>query len=47
MEMDWKKMGFKSKEDYDKFFFIKTKDLMDKIKHNPELLDVFKGLKDK
>jgi len=47
MKMDWKKMGFKSKEDYDKFLDTKMKDLMNKIKNNPELLDVFKRLKDK
>ena len=45
--MDWKKMGFKSKEDYDEFLETKMKDLMNKIKNNPELLDVFKRLKDK
>jgi hypothetical protein len=47
MEMDWKKMGFKSKEDYDKFLDTKMKDLLDKIKNNPKLLDVFKRLYDR
>ena len=42
--MDWKKMGFKS---YDEFLETKMKDLMDKIKSDPKLLDVFKRLKDK
>ena len=45
--MDWKKMGFKSKEDYDEFLETKMKDLMNKIKSDPKLLDVFKRLHDK
>jgi predicted transcriptional regulator len=46
-EMDWKKMGFKSNEDYLKFLDTKMKDLIDKIKTTPELLNVFKRLHDK
>lgn len=45
--MDWKKMGFKSEEDYHKFLDTKMKELMDKIKNDPKLLNVFKRLKDK
>ena len=47
MENDWKKMGFKSKEDYDKFLDTKMKDLLHKIKNNPKLLAVFKRLHDR
>jgi len=47
MEMDWKKMGFKSKEEYEKFLDTKMNDLLDKIKNNPKLLEVFKRLHDK
>ena len=46
-KMDWEKMGFKSDEDYKKFLDTKMKDLIDKIKNNPELLNVFKRLHDK
>ena len=46
-EMDWKKMGFKSNEDYLKFLDTKMKDLIEKIKTTPELLNVFKRLHDK
>ena len=46
-EMDWKKMGFKNNEDYLKFLDTKMKDLIDKIKTTPELLNVFKRLHDK
>lgn len=47
MEQDWKKMGFNSKEEYEKFLDTKMRDLLDKIKKHPKLLDVFKRLKDK
>jgi len=46
-EMDWKKMGFKSNEEYQKFLDTKMKDLLDKIENTPELLNVFKRLHDK
>jgi hypothetical protein len=45
--MDWKKMGFKSEEEYNKFLDDKAKKLIDKIKNDPKLLNVFKRLKDK
>lgn len=47
MEMNWEKMGFKSKEDYEKFLETKMKDLLDKIKNDPKLLAVFKRLHDR
>ncbi len=46
-ETDWKKMGFESNDDYQKFLDTKMKDLLDKIKNTPELLNVFKRLHDK
>ena len=45
--MDWKKMGFKSEEEYKKFLDDKMKTLLDKIISNPKLLNVFKRLYDK
>lgn len=42
--MDWMKMGFNSEEEYKKFLDDKMKSLLDKIKNNPKLLDVFKRL---
>lgn len=45
--MDWKKMGFNSKENYKKFLDIKMKELLDKIKGDPKLLAVFKRLYDR
>ena len=47
MEMDWKKMGFKSEKEYKVFLDQKMKDLLDKIKNDPKLLNVFKRLNDK
>jgi predicted transcriptional regulator len=46
-EMDWKKMGFESNDDYQKFLDTKMKDLLDKIKNTPDLLNVFKRLHNK
>ena len=46
-EMDWKKMGFKSNEEYQKFLDTKMKDLLDKIENTPDLLNVFKRLHNK
>lgn len=46
-KIDFKSMGFNTKEEYDKFLKSKMDSLMDKIKNNPKLLDVFKRLKDK
>lgn len=45
--MDWKKMGFTSEEEYNNFLQTKMDNLMDKIKNDPKLLNVFKRLKDK
>jgi hypothetical protein len=47
MEMNWKKMGFKSEKEYKVFLDQKMKDLLDKIKNDPKLLNVFKRLNDK
>ena len=44
---NWKEMGFKSEKEYTKFLNDKSKGLMDKIKNDPKLLNVFKRLKDK
>jgi hypothetical protein len=46
-DMDWKKMGFESNDDYQKFLDTKMKDLIDKIKNTPDLLNVFKRLHNK
>jgi hypothetical protein len=40
-------MGFKSEKEYTQFLENKLEALMDMIKGNPELMDVFKRLKDK
>jgi hypothetical protein len=45
--MGWKKMGYKSEAEYKAFLDKKMNDLMDKIKNDPKLLNVFKRLKDK
>jgi hypothetical protein len=42
--MDWKKMGFKSEEEYKKFLDEKMKKLFIKLEQH---IDVFKRLKDK
>jgi hypothetical protein len=47
MKMDWKAMGFDSEEEYHKFLEMKMKELLDKIKGDKKLLDVFKRLNDK
>ena len=44
---DFKKMGFKTKEEYNKFLDDKMNDMMDKIKSDSKLLNVFKRLKDR
>lgn len=36
-----------TKEDYDRFLGERSKDLIDRLLENPELLDVFKRLKDR
>jgi hypothetical protein len=45
--MNWKKMGFKSEAEYKKFLDDKMKTLLDKIKSDPKLLNVFKRLFDR
>lgn len=45
--MNWKKMGFKSEEEYSVFLKTKMDLLLDKIKNNPKLLNVFKRLNNK
>ena len=40
-------MGFKSEKEYKVFLDQKMKDLLDKIKNDPKLLNVFKRLNDK
>lgn len=47
MKMDYKKMGFNSEKEYNDFLDKKMKKLMDRIKNDEELLNVFKRLKDK
>ena len=47
MEMDWKKMGFNSEKEYNDFLDQKMNGLLDKIKNDPKLLNVFKRLNDK
>jgi hypothetical protein len=46
-KMDWEKMGFKSEEEYNKFLKDKMEAMLDRIKSNPELLNVFKRLNDR
>jgi hypothetical protein len=46
-QMDWKAMGFKSEKEYIKFLDDKKEQLMNRITSNPDLLNVFKRLKDK
>ena len=46
-EVGWKKMGFKSEQDYNEFLKAKKNSLFDMIKNNPKLLDVFKRLHSK
>ena len=47
MKTDWKKMGFKTEAEYIKFLDDKMKSFTDRIKNDPELLAVFKRLKDR
>ena len=46
-KMDWKKMGFATEAEYIKFLDDKMKSLLDKIKNDPKLLNVFKRLFDR
>ena len=45
--MNWKEMGFETEKEYKDFLKMKMDGLLNKIKNDPELLDVFKRLKDK
>jgi hypothetical protein len=45
--MNWKDMGFETEKEYNDFLKAKMDSLLNKIKNTPELLDVFKRLKDK
>lgn len=45
--MNWKEMGFKSEEKYNEFLKNKMDSFLNKIENNPELLNVFKRLRDK
>jgi len=45
--MDWKKMGFKTEEEYNQFLKMKLDSMMNQIKNDPKLLNVFKRLKDR
>jgi hypothetical protein len=46
-QKDWQNNGFKSEKDYHNFLREKMDSLMNRIKNNPELLNVFKRLKDR
>jgi len=45
--MNWKEMGFESEKEYKDFLKTKMDSLLNKITNTPELLDIFKRLKDK
>jgi hypothetical protein len=45
--MNWKEMGFKSEKEYNDFLKTKMDGLLNKITNTPELLNVFKRLKNK
>jgi hypothetical protein len=45
--VNWKEMGFESEEHYQNFLRKKMEDLINRIKTTPELLDVFKRMKNK
>jgi hypothetical protein len=44
---DWKKMGFKTEEEYHKFLDDKMKKMFNRIEKDPKLISVFKRLKDR
>jgi hypothetical protein len=46
-KMNFKKMGFNNEKEYNDFLKKKADDLINRIKNNPELLNVFKRLKDR
>ena len=45
--MDWKKMGFKTEQEYNTFMKKKMEQLFKMITDDPKLLDVFKRLNDR
>lgn len=47
MNTNWKEMGFATEKEYTDFLNTKVKELIDMIKANPKLLDVFKRLYDR
>jgi hypothetical protein len=47
MAPDWKKMGFNGEKEYNDFLQTQMEKLINKIKNNPKLLDVFKRLNDR
>ena len=46
-QKDWQKNGFKSEKDYHNFLREKMDSLMNRIKSDSELLNVFKRLNDR
>ena len=47
MAPDWRKMGFNDEKEYNDFLQTHMEKLLNKIKNNPKLLDVFKRLNDR
>ena len=47
MQVNWQKMGFKTKEEYNNFLNEKLITLIQMITKTPELLNVFKRLNNK
>jgi hypothetical protein len=47
MKIDWKKMGFKSEEEYTKFLDKKLAGFFDRIETDKKIVSVFKRLKDR
>ena len=45
--VDWKKMGFKTEDEYNQFLKMKLDSMMNQIKNDPKLLNVFKRLNDR
>jgi hypothetical protein len=47
MKADWKKMGFNTEEEYNRFLDKKLKEFVDRIVNDRLLVAVFKRLKDR
>jgi retron-type reverse transcriptase len=47
MKADWKKMGFNTEEEYNRFLDKKLKEFVDRIGNDRLLVAVFKRLKDR